>query len=1156
MPSLGGGARACRREAALSPWAWRARIARDAVRLCLLPPAVAAVLAALSGPLPAQGETCPEGLVPVAQVVSEQGSATLERVAAAGSVAARLNAHLCPDTVLETQSHSRVALRLLESETVLRVDQDTRVSVRGGTGSTEMVIELFEGAIHFLSRVPRALEIRTPYVNAGVKGTELVLRVSPIAGVPAAAQLRRAYMTLFEGAVGLDNPAGALRLEALGEPASAMAPADGKPQPYHPVIISGGREIQVQARDTVQWTLYYPPAFSGPQDAASSQLREAARLVAVGRVDEALPILDEARTNPPQSADALALLAVILVSQADNVEAEALARGAVAKSPGAVAPAVALSYALQAQARLEQARDALIPVAEAHPDSALVWSRLAELHLAMGYRNRALAAAEQATAAAGSVASTPEERARTRTILGFAALSGFDRDRAEAAFLEAIALDSASPLPRMGLGLVRINRGDLVGGRREIETAAVLNPRSALIRSYLGKAYFEEDRDAAAVGQFEMAMGLDPADPTPWLYDAILQLTDNRPVDALHLLRGSIARNDNRAVYRSRLFLDKDLAVRGAAIARVFDDLDFDQRAIVESTKSLSFDPSDHSAHRFLADSYAEIPRHEIAHASELLQSQLLQPINIDPVQPQMSQTDLRIVAGAGPADISLNELNPLFQEDGVRFDISGFGGNNETLGDEAVITGLYDQVSISAGQFHYESDGFRRNNDLEHDIYSAFGQVALSDEVDVQFEYRRRRTEHGDLRLNFDPDDFFANERRSVDEDVLRGGFHYEPAPHSDVIGSFIYSDRSEVVTDDLDGVGLTLDQSDDAYDGQLRYIFSSSTVNFTAGFGIADVDASLLTAFDFTDVAGEPCPDFIGICETVDDVSVRQHNAYAYADLKLDSDLVLTFGLSHDNYESGPVEVDRFNPKLGLQWDVSDNVRLRLAYFKAVKRALVVDQTLEPTTVAGFNQLYDDINGTKSEGYGAAVDVVFTDELYGGVEAFVRDLTVPSIVAGDGTVMTEDQHEELYRGYLYWAPDPDWAFAMEAKYERLERDDPGPPFFSGLPTSIDTLSVPVEVSYFHPSGFFARAGATFVYQQVGLPIDSTFDQDEDQFVVVDAAVGYRLPDRRGLFEIEANNLLDEHFLYQDNNIQAREASNPIYLPELTVLARLTLSF
>ena len=82
----------------------------------------------------------------------------------------------------------------------------------------------------------------------------------------------------------------------------------------------------------------------------------------------------------------------------------------------------------------------------------------------------------------------------------------------------------------------------------------------------------------------------------------------NRPVEALHDLQKSIELNDNRAVYRSRLLLDEDLAARSANLGRIYNDLGFQQLALVEGWKSVNTDPANYSAHRFLADSYPPAP--------------------------------------------------------------------------------------------------------------------------------------------------------------------------------------------------------------------------------------------------------------------------------------------------------------------------------------------------------------------------------------------------------------------------------------------------------------------------------------------------------------------------------------------------------------------
>jgi tetratricopeptide (TPR) repeat protein len=213
---------------------------------------------------------------------------------------------------------------------------------------------------------------------------------------------------------------------------------------------------------------------------------------------------------------------------------------------------------------------------------------------------------------------------RTQTVLGFAYLTQIETKESKKAFEKAIELDQADSLPRLGLGLAKIREGDLKDGGKEIEIAASLDPNNSLIRSYLGKTYYEEKRTKLDRREYAIAKELDPKDPTPWFYDAIAKQTTNRPIEALHDLQKAIELNDNRAVYRSKLMLDSDLAARSSSLARIYNNLGFQQLGLAEGYRSINTDPGNFSAHRFLADSYSTLPRHEIARTSELLQSQLL----------------------------------------------------------------------------------------------------------------------------------------------------------------------------------------------------------------------------------------------------------------------------------------------------------------------------------------------------------------------------------------------------------------------------------------------------------------------------------------------------------------------------------------------------
>jgi tetratricopeptide (TPR) repeat protein len=321
----------------------------------------------------------------------------------------------------------------------------------------------------------------------------------------------------------------------------------------------------------------------------------------------------------------------------------------------------------------------------------LVQARLAEVEFYLGHIRAARNAAERAIAAAPALS-------RPRSILGFVDLAQYRFSAAEEAFRAAAALDPADPLPRLGLGLTAIRRGALAEGTSELEIAVGLNPASSVLRSYLGKAYAADWRYDPAFREWGLAQQLDPKDPTPWLYQALAERWLNRPGDALIDLEKSIELNDNRAVYRSRLLLDQDLATRSADLAGIYRDLGFDRAAVVEGYKSVNSDPSNPSAHRFLSESFFGLPRYETASDSELLQSLLLQPLDVRPPSPRLARQVIGVLPLFEPDRIGYNEFSPLFASDGLGLLADGFVGNFGTIGGTLLANGLYRNLSGSVG--------------------------------------------------------------------------------------------------------------------------------------------------------------------------------------------------------------------------------------------------------------------------------------------------------------------------------------------------------------------------------------------------------------------------------------------------------------------------
>ncbi len=408
-------------------------------------------------------------LPPSAAPPLTQPKSSLSKVTSLGAsisnatlTAAKFNDLLCVGDTVRVGAKSRAVLRL-PNETTIPLDQNTIFQLKEAISEKDpTLIELLQGAIHIITRTPKPFKVNTPYLNAVVEGTEFYVGVDS----------EEARVAVIEGKVNVSNEQGAV---LLTDNEAATARKGQAPQ----------KTLTIKPRDAVQWALYYPPLFDprsragGESLAASHDLYsqgkiteaiesldavpEAQRnedyysyraglLLLVGRADEAEPDIERALAENGNNTDALSLKAIIAIVKNDKAKALELANQAVNIDDKSASARIALSYALQANFKIEDALKAAREATLRDADNALAWARVAELELSIPNYDKSKEAAEQAVKLNPNLAST-------QSVFGFANLTRIDIKAAKANFNRAIELDQADPLPRLGFGLATIREG-------------------------------------------------------------------------------------------------------------------------------------------------------------------------------------------------------------------------------------------------------------------------------------------------------------------------------------------------------------------------------------------------------------------------------------------------------------------------------------------------------------------------------------------------------------------------------------------------------------------------------------------------------------------------------------------------------------------------
>ncbi|MGQ9688766.1 MAG: tetratricopeptide repeat protein [Desulfobaccales bacterium] len=340
-----------------------------------------------------------------------------------------------------------------------------------------------------------------------------------------------------------------------------------------------------------------------------------------GQVAPARKLLESARAQEPSAVLPLALLAQIALVQNRKAEAQSLATQAVAVNPKSPAALVTLGLVNLAHFDQNTARQHLERALAADPACVDAYIYLARIWLGSDYLHRARDTIDTALRLA------PNE-AEVLSMAGFIRIGFRDYKGAKVFFDRAVKANPNFGDPHIGLGHYHFRFRAFEAGLTEILTGTLLEPRISLFQSFLGKALYQMRVFDKALDTYDYAKTLDPKDPTPYLYKGIALTDLNRPGEAIEELNRSVDLNDNQAIFRSRLMLDRDLAVRNFNLAYAYNNLGLGTWGYSKALTAVKRDPTNSSAQLFLANAFAGTRQRVGASTSAFLLYKLLSPAN------------------------------------------------------------------------------------------------------------------------------------------------------------------------------------------------------------------------------------------------------------------------------------------------------------------------------------------------------------------------------------------------------------------------------------------------------------------------------------------------------------------------------------------------
>jgi tetratricopeptide (TPR) repeat protein len=677
-----------------------------------------------------------------------------------------------------------------------------------------------------------------------------------------------------------------------------------------------------------------------------------------GDVNGAMGQLQEANSLKP-TVQAYGLLSNISLVLNQKDQALAWAQEAVKLNPFSSGARVDLAWALQSHFDLQGATREATKAVELDPAHIRAKMTLARLLFGAGYVTEAEGLVEEV------LMLNPQEPL-AHSLKGYLLLSRGRTDEALAGFQEAIKLDPSQAEPHLGMGIASMRKGDTPLALEEILAATLLEPRVALNFTYLGKALYDLKEFDRALQALEWAKLLDPRDPTPYLYTGIILTDLNQAGPAIRDLEKSVELNDNRAVYRSRFLLDQDRAVRNIDLARSYENLGLTSMARNRALLSLKDDPSNSSAHLFMANTLINEKDRTAAGSSELLKFLLLMPANQNSFN-------------------TFNDYTSFFERPKIQGRLEMEAGTQDWQRYNGVIWGAYENLAARQA-LTYDSDaGFKDTNfKRSWDNMGFFKyQADWNQELLLFYQYREGRT--GDRSTD---QNAFLREDRDLTEDFdssnVTLGYHMRTAPHSDIL---LVVQRETFKLKDLDGklgeipwfVGpFKLQQISDKVDLHTLYWHLGGSHTFRWG------EHRVVYGFDAfrgeTELGETTTNAVINLSprHLLPPLNVRNRirpfylTLYAQDTWRVLPELSIEAGLYYERTEDGSAtpyfssrefDIERVHPRAGLIFQPSRDHTFRLGYARYIMNPFLAAWELRPSDMAGFTIGQDAFNSALQE-------------------------------------------------------------------------------------------------------------------------------------------------------------------------------------------------